>query len=399
MSAPRKFTPRSLSNLAIMVVFGGYIFYHASVALIGLPRFIGGYFTPLVLILAATIFFFNHADRALKINKVDVAFFCLMFFMLTLSVAYRLFGDFNQSREPYFLSMVTSLTVFIGTYILVKHADFNSKIFQRYLTPLLLIQCAIIISFGIIDGQFLLSGLSSDDTLKVAGYQQIGMVLAFQLGLLMSTTRTFWSFLLFLFGLLALYYNGARSEFVAFLLAGSWLLSASLAKRYRFLVYPAILAALIVMVFGFITFVSAGSRLDSISQIFLESSYIARADMTNWAIRCIQSSPFIGCYGEDTLIGEGSYSHNWLSAWHTFGVVAFLGMIYIFFGNLLFLIRRRMLKRRDALFAIYYVITAIFMMTFSKHFLDVVFAISLALMSQLMNNIKFPDNIEVKSTT
>jgi hypothetical protein len=197
---------------------------------------------------------------------------------------------------------------------------------------------------------------------------------------------------IYLIGLIALFYNGARSEFVAFLVSGMVLIVISFEKKYAAFLYGIVVIIVGIYIGQFMNLAESEARTQTVSDIFNESSYLERSGQINFAIECISESPFLGCYGDDLLHGEGSYSHNILSAWQTYGAAVFLMLLMLFIGK----IRSTFAYMRDKYvslgqlnniseLAIYYLVIALFMMIFSKSFLDIVFAISLSIMAQLEN--------------
>jgi hypothetical protein len=203
---------------------------------------------------------------------------------------------------------------------------------------------------------------------------------------------------------LALFYNGARSEFVAFLISGMALIIMSFERKYAAIFYGLVILIVGLYISQYMSLDESESRTKSTFDIFNESSYLARNEMSDYAIQCISESPFLGCYGDDLLLGEGSYSHNILSAWQTYGVAVFLMLLMLFIGKIrstISYIRDKYVasgqKNNISELAIYYLIIALFMMIFSKSFLDSVFAISLSIMAQLENVLYKTKNNKAKS--
>jgi hypothetical protein len=312
--------------------------------------------------------------------------------MSMLSIIYILFGDGLQSSHEYAVGIAETIWVFFGTYLIIRNANLSSIPLIKSVMTLMIIQCIFIIYYGITDGKFLLKTISENKELNVAGYQQIGALLLFQLGIAMSTIKKNMKSVIYLIGLIALFYNGARSEFVAFLVSGMVLIVISFEKKYAAFLYGIVVIIVGIYIGQFMNLAESEARTQTVSDIFNESSYLERSGQINFAIECISESPFLGCYGDDLLHGEGSYSHNILSAWQTYGAAVFLMLLMLFIGK----IRSTFAYMRDKYvslgqlnniseLAIYYLVIALFMMIFSKSFLDIVFAISLSIMAQLEN--------------
>jgi hypothetical protein len=378
-----KMASQRIATCGVFLIFSGYFFYHISLVYMNFPRILGGYFSPLVVFFATLVVLRQVFNKHTILKSEDLSVYLLILFMFGLTFIYYFFDHEINSEYDYSKNISISLLVFLGSYIIIKNANLKSNIFLKFSLPLLLIQCISIIYIGISQGQFVLTTINEDETLKVSGYQQIGMILVFQLGLLMSLTKINIRFMIFLLGLVALFFNGARSEFVAFFIAGAIMIASSLNRRHAFLVYIFLVIAILFFFSQSLIIEQTETRTTTIFQIFDQTSYIARSEMTAFALQCIQNSPFLGCYGKDLSMGEGAYSHNILSAWQTYGIVVFISIISIFVFKAFSVLRIKQNNSSIKNFATYYIVISIFMMLFSKHFLDIVFSISFALMSQV----------------
>ena len=375
---------RSIATVGTFFAFGFYLIYHFAVANLGLPRFLSGYFSPMITAFAAIVLLIQILRPSLTITKEDVGVYFMSACMLALSLGYFALGNTVQSNARYVTLSLETLWIFFSTYVVVKNAYLNSVRLKKFVIITLIIQLFLIIYIGIADGKFALSSMSGDDTAMVAGYQQVAMVLLFLLGFTMANAGSAWRPPIYALGLVALFYNGARTEFVGFLIAGFVLLSRSFLKRY---------VSSTLYVIGTFTVITLGSlyanifesdsRTISILDLLNQSSYEERSDLFRNAIICVQDSPIMGCYGEDRILGEGSYSHNALSAWQIYGLPIFIIYTATFLYKLLNQLRndKSISSLKD--FSIYFYVIAIFCMLFSKHFLDVIIAISFAVMSNM----------------
>lgn len=394
----------NIATLAVLCIFSGYFFYHYLVAAFGMPRFMSGYYSPLVSFFSLAILVIQSFRPSLIITKADRWVYLLLTIMSILSLIYYLFGEGVQSSHDYAIKIAETIWIFFGTYLIIRNADLSSTWLIKSVMTLMSIQLIVIIYYGITDGRFLLTSLSDNNELKVSGYQQVAAVLLFQLGIAMSAVRKNMKAVIYLIGLLALFYNGARSEFVAFLISGMALIIMSFERKYAAIFYGLVILIIGLYIAQYMSLDESDSRTKSALDIFNESSYLARSEMSDNAIQCISESPFLGCYGDDLLLGEGSYSHNILSAWQTYGVVVFLTLLMLFIGKIrstISYIRDKYVasgqKNNISELAIYYLIIALFMMIFSKSFLDSVFAISLSIMAQLENVLYKTKNNKAKS--
>lgn len=141
--------------------------------------------------------------------------------------------------------------------------------------------------------------------------------------------------ILYFVALSLLFLLGARSEFAALLLLGLvpiYLRSGTV--RFALAVMPVLAIGLVYL------FVSANEFSDT-SRIFrlldyqTDTSFNLRSEQIWLAVLDIQRSPLFGNFGGYVLYGSsGSYAHNAISAWHSFGIVGFFGFVFLIFLSL-----------------------------------------------------------------
>lgn len=117
---------------------------------------------------------------------------------------------------------------------------------------------------------------------------------------------------------------GARSELFGFIFCVALLEVVVASKRVSNLAGLVFLtvAGLAVLIINLDALMS--SRQLEVLNIEQSSSWVAREDLTSVAIDQISQSPLLGLFGGDRVKESGSYSHNALSAWVTYGFFGFI---------------------------------------------------------------------------
>lgn len=371
----------NIATLAVGVIFSGYFFYHYSLAEFGVPRFLSGYFSPLAVLFGIIIISIQLFRPSLILNKNEIWFYLIFIYMTTLSIIYLIFGNEVQSNREYAYSIFQSLAAFFGTYIVLRNANLGSVVLKRFVGVLFIIQLILIITKSLSNGYFALTE-KVDFDLKIAGYQQVALVMLFQAGILMASTSGLKRLAIYLATTIALFYIGARSEFIAFLVCGAVLISINL-KRHVAAGYLLFAIILMIMFYQYLDMSESSARTLSIVDIKNQSSYLARKDLTGYALSCIRESPVLGCYGSEYLLGDGAYSHNLISAWQAYGLFLFVGLAYVLIMNLRESLSYISSNNAVTYLAIYYSVMAVFMALFSKYFLDSVFPISFGILASM----------------
>ena len=142
-----------------------------------------------------------------------------------------------------------------------------------------------------------------------------------------------------LIGSISLFFAGARSEFIGYIIVNLAVIAIDLikvnSKKTSVNLKRLVPFSLLVLFLIVISFYALSSNLDSrILQLFNvvdDSSYIARQDLEALGMMDISSNPLLGVFGGHVAAtgSIGGYMHTILSAWAGFGLPAFALILYL----------------------------------------------------------------------
>lgn len=325
-----------LANTAFLALFPGFFFYHSLVGLGLMPSLLGGFFSPVALLMLPALgclYVHQLMKNRLGGRRVDAAFFgFIAYFVLVLSVqaAERANGDVLRSHWL----AVLQLTV---TFMIFRMADFTMV---RRAAVLSLLGMAGIIFWFAQDGIF---HLLDQSLISYQGFARSYLVTA--LVVLMLTTARWQRLALYAISVSALYLNGARSEFAALLVAAAANEIASSKHKWLVFVTLSILVALLFTFLQDLIELLPGNRTLQLLDIEAASSWQQRSANTESALQTIREHPLLGDFGSYVSIGSaGDYAHNILSAWVDLGFIGFAWLLLMMVPPLLSLSAEAVLR-------------------------------------------------------
>ena len=318
---------KTYSIIALILLFPMSFFYHSAVALLGMPSFLGGYFSAMGLMILlgyVYIFIFKRA----KITK-EIIFFYIFMSIWTIYIYIKYTLSVNISDEKLFIWGLISILANVVCFNISSNIDFNSIFLKKYLKYFLVLYSLVVFN-NINNGQFYLKIQTANEGL--VSYQSFALyilVVSFISLIVAKTIKE--KIFVFSLSFLLLYFNGARSEFVFFVTSTVMLFALDFKPSLKNIIL--FIASLVITYLGIFllnnTIGIEENRIFQLANISQSSSYLARQQLSDMAIIVIQENPLIGDYGYYVKeLGLGYYAHNILSAWADFG----------FFGFFLFLI-------------------------------------------------------------
>ncbi len=317
------------SNFGFLLLFPGFFYYQTVIGLGIISPFLGGYFGVVAMsVFPIALVSFIYINKT-KFVDIDVAFFSIV--ILTLSIIfinYALDRPRSFSHDMLVWSL-SGLMFNLVSYFLASTISIDSRSFKNLTIGSLGLMILIVLynigDQGIFYLRAQLDGVGSE---SVATYQGFGRSLAvvglLSLAMLKGTKLRF---IVFLVALCALFYNGARTEFVLFFVTyASLLVFLSTRVLMSFVVF--ILLVTIVMIFvanlDTLAVELPENRVVDLLDIGSDTSNQARNELEQSAWESITTNPVLGDYGRYTeYAGIGGYSHNLLSAWVNLGLVGF----------------------------------------------------------------------------
>lgn len=314
---------QAVAILAFFLLFPGFFFYHTLLGLGAMGAFLGGFFAPaaLLVVLPLAYMYIMRIRRDRNwLTKPDVAYGIYIIYFSTVVAANAALGG----KMVHVLHHVLGILFLVNVFFIFKAIDFNGQGFRRMALLSLLAMSGIVFYFSI-DGVFYLGALGvAKDANSLATYQGFSRSYLFTFVPVIAFTRSPWlRLMLYGIGAPTLFFNTARSEFVALIFL------IPIIEFYHSknkLIVAFVLAAIIVTAKIYLDELMAFLPHNRILELFdLSQSTSAnkRHYLTVYAIQTINAHPFFGDFGS---YPPGLYAHNVLSAWVDLG---FIGIAYL----------------------------------------------------------------------
>lgn len=368
--------PQGWPQLAFLLLFPGFFFYHSALGLGYMGAFAGGYFTPaaLVVVLPLLVAYAGQLRRSGGPAPGELAFFGFLFYMGAMWVVQVAAGANGSITRSHLLFVLDAVVVFIVFRLL----DVRAVSLQRKALVCLLLMSAIVFAFAQ-DGVFYLGALGrARDPESVATYQGFSrsyLVVYLVVGARLQRGSA--RLALYLLASATLYVNGARSEFVAMLSSVPLIELYRARQRAHLLVLLCALALAVKLALVYGTQYLPENRTLELLDLSQSSSATLRHQLTVQALETIAHYPLQGSYAS---YAPGSYAHNILSAWVDLGLFGFLALVALLLWPLQRLFVQCFLRRdvgQDVELPLSLCCTTVLLLLGSHHYQDMLIAATL----------------------
>ena len=331
----------NLCLYSALLLFPGFFFYHTAVAVDLMPPVIGGFFTPiaiLILIIYLPLYFIFNC----KLSKVFLLYFSFFIFwgfyvFIEYVIKYRLnnLGLLSWGL----VAVITNVT----SYITMLHFNLNDKKTVKYFFISFIIMCLIVLFYSN-NGRFYLKAETDID--GVASYQGFARSLLFVFYVCyVAYNNQRNKAIVMIISTIILFMNSARSELIFFIVSIFIFNFINLRKDKFTVILNLFLITLVSINFDYILAKFSSNRLFELMHISKSTSFEGREEFAKKAWQVIQDHPLLGDYGYYIdIYGIGSYSHNILSAWADFGILGFIFFLGISLYLLIFFINKIIFK-------------------------------------------------------
>lgn len=314
---------QAVAILAFFLLFPCFFFYHTLLGLGVMSAFLGGFFAPaaLLVVLPLAAMYVRRLRRNPNwLTRPDIAFGIYIAYFFAIVATHGVLGG----KMIHVVHHILGILFLVNVFFIFKAIDFSGKLFRRIALLSLFAMSAIVFSYSI-DGVFYLGALGmAKDAESLATYQGFSRSYLFTFVPLLAYTRAPWLRLL-LYGIAAptLFFNTARSEFVALIFL------IPIIEFYHSrnkLVVAFVLAAILITVKIYLDDIMEflpNNRILELFDLSQSTSANKRHHLTVYALQTINAHPFLGDFGS---YPPGLYAHNILSAWVDLG---FLGISYL----------------------------------------------------------------------
>lgn len=324
-----------ISNASFLILFPGFFFYHSALGLQIIPPVLGGYFSPVSLVVTPILlilYVVNVLGSRALFTRIDFGFFAYLFYFVFIISVNAIFFDVNSDVVRMHLVAILHLT---AVFIIFKFSVFNSKTVWWGLFACW-VGMTMIIFFLSSDGFFYLREQEATTNQDyVATYQGFGRSYFLTFLVLVPFIGNMpFRLVVYAFSIAALFVNGSRSEFVGAIVVTALFEIFWSRQRLLALLLAVILGALFVLYADEFSKLLPGNRTLQLLDLSECGSCDERNVTVVYAIEVIKKFPLLGDFGNYLIDIEnqrpGSYAHNILSAWVDLGLVGFTWLLLLF---------------------------------------------------------------------
>ena len=323
-----------IANIGFVLLFPGFLLYHFSLAALGLPPFLGGMYgiTSAVLVVPLGLLSFKLLRRLLRSSPLYVAI-TVMFFIYVLGwTAIHFFIVDAFYIETATIQAIESLVLWLALFFVGVYFDLNSPWISKIFWAVFIYLLVFLAYYVIQSGNLMFYARQLYGVEYVATYQGFARsMLVVSLFLLARPLSSLMRFCLMWGSMFILFVLGARSEFYGFILLLLVLLPTLSVHNWKYLFLIALCTIILVIMISHNYDYLAHSRQLEIFNLHASTSYMSRRTLEAIALDQITRSPLIGYFGGHIAeTGDvGSYAHNLLSSWVSFGLMGFIFYIVI----------------------------------------------------------------------
>ena len=332
-------TIEPLGIICFTFLFPGFYFYNFALGQGVAAPFLSGYFAPVALCLFLLIIRrWSRPGIMCTVNKATAFFFFILFLTLVRSAVD--YSSQNSLEENSFSIWLAQGALYMALfYFVALFVSLPSK-YQIPLIATLVLMCVCAYTTYSVSGRFEFPNSQYNN--HISSYQGTGRSILVSAFMAFALSKSFYArAFVFYVAVLALFFNGSRSEFVFFVTSSLALETLQYHFRALRFIFPIAFACLAIYLIG-------GGQSSRILALVISpdssASLIARGEYTAIAWDSISQSPIVGAPGDYVAKhGIGGYAHNLLSAWVNLGLLGILSYIAA-----LWAIARKLLSTRQA---------------------------------------------------
>lgn len=318
-----------LSLFSYFLWFPCFFLYQYFISIELIPPVLGSYLPVVSIFLLVPLFLFN-LKKFSGTNFIGVNIFLLIILYTSVcAVSYFFFKVPASDYWEVFIWTSSGVVYNVVCFLIAANLRFERSKNTHFS---LLIVMSVIIFLNISDEWLFYIETPENNKEYIAGYQSYALVL-FTSSLIVISSNVKDGIKLFLgvmVSAFSLYFCGARTEFVLFILSVFLffiLFNKSLSIKFR---VEYLMISLVVILFFIIEFFPS-YRMLNLFRLTSDYSVISRIEFFNNSLISIMESPFFGNYGDYVNYGGvGAYAHNILSVWQNLGLLG-LTLYFVLF--------------------------------------------------------------------
>ena len=330
---------------AFLALFPGFFFYHFLLGTGRIHAFLGGYFAPVSLAFAfpITVFYIRQLrQNRSRLLPNELYYGGFLAFLCVVAVV----NGANGKNPVIVIAHLLGALYMANTFIMFKMIDFAHPE-VRYPSLLCLLGMSGIIFSYSVDGVFRMDamGLALDPS-ALSTYQGLARSYLVNCLCVVAYTRSLpLRAFLYVVGAISLFFNTARSEFVALLFAIPFIEFYFARHKTVFAIVIALIASLIAMNLDHLLSMMPDNRIMELLDLSHSTSAIARRHLAELAMRTISTYPIFGDYAS---YAPGHYAHNIMSAWVDLGLFGFIYLVALLAFPTVSMLVRGYFSREDS---------------------------------------------------
>ncbi|NYT78469.1 hypothetical protein H0A71_15865 [Alcaligenaceae bacterium] len=314
-----------MATLVFLLLFPGFFYWHFNCAWMGLPLLIGFFGQAIILGLIGVFVFSGQMFLVLArsfLLSIPILILLIYCFIWTLAHYVFLPSDSipaGSMWQIFYLLMSWVALLYVGALSNPFHRRVILALWLSWVGFAVLSATFIDISHLIVNPRDLFGGYN----VSYQGFTRSVMIVS--IALVASIQKDGLRLVFCALATALIFTFGARSELYGFVFAVGLFELIRIVNKPSWVV-PMVVAAIVLMVAVIINFDSlASSRQMNVFSLSADSSWSQRESQTHYALNQIFQNPLSGVFaGHFQAGGVGTYSHNVLSAWVSFGLVGFV---------------------------------------------------------------------------
>lgn len=322
--------PQRTAVIGFLLLFPGFFVYQALVAARLVPPVLGGGAGVFAVVsLVALVLSWAQRPRVPRsaLTPFTVLVLAWAIYVVLWSATHVIL---NPSSNTLAVGrQVAETLVYLTTlYLVGRLLPLTEERFHRLVVVSAVLMIAYVIGVAVVHGEsFIYNTPAFQRGEGVASYQGLARSVFVMAIASLAFSRSFaMRATLSVGAVVALYLVGARSEFIGIIVAVAAYWALLLSRGVKAWVALVTVAALCVAAATTVDWEAvSNSRQFQVFDVAAASSWIARTQLQSNALEVIRRSPVLGDFASHVgpSGSTGSYAHNALSAWSTFGVVGF----------------------------------------------------------------------------
>ncbi|MEL4427505.1 hypothetical protein AAEH84_17130 [Shewanella indica] len=381
----------NLANVLYLVSIPICLIYYVLTSYELIPPLLGGYY-PYAFLFSLVLMLFFISLSYLRLSKIKLNAIDLTVIAFSIYGLVKIASDYSLGKylDDNIRDSFSAIVYFISIYVVFKYVDLESK-YVLFLQVLSLMIFVVGTAMQLSSGAIVL--IISQSNNLIASYQYIAVFfILVSLPLSLSIDKKSFKYTLYLLSIVFLFFNGARTEFVSYLVSVFIIEYLSSKNKMVFLVFLFLLTLLFVFIYVGVSerFDLGNNRVvDLIVNLNNTSSGNARAVLAEQGYGFIDGNIFWG--GFDGY-SKGEYIHNVFSVWVDLGIIGFLLyqiMLVVAFSSFLLMYKAGFIYDDKFKLALSIFIPAFLFVLISKSYGYLLVSASIGMLSSLQYRLYF----------